>query len=109
VKAGKIKLLGTMGTRPSELAPNAPSFASAVPGYDFSGAFGLVARAGTPPELLRFIRDEFVSVMQLPEVAERISSIGQEPLLSTPDDYNAYIRNETTKWAPVVKATGATL
>lgn len=109
VKAGKIKLIGNLGARPSELAPTAPSFATAVPGYDFSGAFGLVARAGTPPELVRFIRDEFVSVMKLPEVTERISSIGQEPLLSTPEDYNAYIRSETTKWAPVVKSTGATL
>lgn len=108
-RAGKIKLIGTLGARPAELAPNAPSFATTVPGYDFSGAFGLVARAGTPPELVRFIRDEFASVMKLPEVTERISSIGQEPLMSTPEDYNAYIGRETTKWAPVVKSTGATL
>lgn len=109
VKSGKIKLIGLLGKRPSELAPTAPSFAAAVPGYDFSGAFGLVARAGTPQELVRFIRDEFVAVMKLPEVAERISTIGQDALMSTPDEYNSYLRAEGAKWAPVVKATGATL
>jgi len=108
-KNGRIKLIGTLGKRASDLAPNAPTFATTVPGYDFFGAFGLVAPAGTPPELVRFIRDEFVAVMKLPEVAERISSIGQEAILSTPEDYNAYIRSEGAKWAPVVKATGATL
>jgi len=109
VKSGKIKLIGTLGKRPSELAPGAPTFATAVPGYDFFGAFGLVVPSGTPPELVHFIRDEFATVMKLPDVAERISSIGQEALLSTPEDYNAYIRAEGAKWAPIVKATGATL
>jgi len=109
VKNGKIKLIGTLGKRPSELAPGAPTFATTVPGYDFSGVFGLIVPAGTPPELVLFIRDEFAAVMKLPEVAERISTIGQEAIVSTPDEYNAYIRAEGAKWAPVVKATGATL
>lgn len=109
VKSGKVKLIGTLARRPSELTPQTPTFAEVVPGYDFAGAFGLVARAGTPPELLRFIRDEFAAVMKSPEVAERITTIGQEAILSTPEDYNAYIRNEGAKWAPVVKSTGATL
>jgi tripartite-type tricarboxylate transporter receptor subunit TctC len=99
VKAGKIKLVGVLGKRTTELAP----------GYDFSGAFGLVVRNGTPPEVIRFVRDEFATVMKMPEVAERIVGIGQEPLVSTPEDYNGYIRTETQKWAPVVKSTGATL
>jgi tripartite-type tricarboxylate transporter receptor subunit TctC len=107
VKAGKLKLIGTMGARPAELTPGAPVFASAVPGYDFSGVFGLVARGGTPPALVRRIRDEFAAVMALPDVAERIRSIGQETVASTPDEYNAYVLAEVKKWEPVVKATGA--
>lgn len=109
VKAGKLKLVATLGARPSELAPHAPLMASAVPGYDFSGAFGLVARGGTPPALVRRVRDEFVAVMNLPEVAERIRAIGQETIASTPEEYDAYVRAEMKKWEPVVKATGAKL
>jgi tripartite-type tricarboxylate transporter receptor subunit TctC len=45
--------------------------------------------------------------MQQPEVAERIRSIGQETIASTPEEYNAYILEEMKKWAPVVQATGA--
>jgi tripartite-type tricarboxylate transporter receptor subunit TctC len=109
VKSGKLKLIATLGDKPSELTPNTPVMASAVPGYEFSGVFGLVARNGTPPALLRRIRDDFAAVMKLPEVAERIRAIGQEPVASTPEEYNAYILAEQKKWEPVVKATGARL
>jgi tripartite-type tricarboxylate transporter receptor subunit TctC len=109
VKSGKLKLIGTLGSKPAELTPNAPAFGAIVPGYDFSGVFGIVARGGTPPELVRKIRDDLVGVMALPEVAERVRTIGQEAVGSTPDEYNAYIVAETKKWEPVVKATGAKL
>ena len=109
VKNGKLKLIGTMGAKPAELTPGVPTFGAAVPGYDFSGVFGLVARGGTPPDLVKRIRDDVAAVMALPEVAERVRSIGQEAVVSTPDEYNAYIVAETKKWEPVVKATGAKL
>jgi tripartite-type tricarboxylate transporter receptor subunit TctC len=109
VQAGKLKLIGTLSVKPAELTPNTPAFGQLVKGYDFSGVFGLVARAGTPQTLIRQIRNDVTSVMQLPEVAERIRSIGQETVASTPDEYNAYILDEMRKWAPVVQATGAKL
>jgi tripartite-type tricarboxylate transporter receptor subunit TctC len=108
-KQGKIKIIATMGTQPSELTPGVPVMASAVPGYEFSAAFGLVARSGTPPELIRRIRDDFAAVLKLPDVAERVKAIGQEAVGSTPEEYNAYIQAELRKWEPVVKATGAKL
>jgi len=109
VKNGRLKLIGTLASRPAELTPGVPLMASAVPGYDFSGVFGLVTRSGTPGEVVHRIRDEFAAVMKEPEVAERIRSIGQEAVISTPEEYNAYILAETRKWEPVVKATGARL
>jgi tripartite-type tricarboxylate transporter receptor subunit TctC len=108
-KQGKLKVIGTLGATPSALAPGASLPRNAVPGYEFSGAFGLVTRAGTPPALVRRIRDDFAAVMQLPEVAARIRDIGQETIASTPEEYDAYILAETKKWEPVVKATGAKL
>ncbi|HSI58214.1 MAG TPA: tripartite tricarboxylate transporter substrate binding protein [Ideonella sp.] len=109
VKQGRLKLIGTMGTQRSELTPSVPLLADAVRGYDFSGQFGLVAPGATPHELVRRIRDDFVAVMKLPEVAERIRAIGQEAVGSTPEEYTALIQSEMKKWAPVVKATGAKL
>jgi len=109
VQSGKLKLIGTLSNRPADLTPNTPAFGKWVPGYDFSGVFGLVARRGTPPALVRQIRNDIATVMQLPEVAERIRSIGQESIASTPEEYNQYILDEMKKWAPVVQATGAKL
>lgn len=109
VKNGRIKLIGTLATQPADLTPGVPTFAKAVPGYDFSAAFGLVTRAGTPPEVIRKIRDDIAAVMKIPDVAERVKSIGQEAVASTTDEYNAYIRAEMDKWAPIVKSTGARL
>lgn len=109
VQSGKLKLIGTLSNKSADLTPNTPAFGKLVPGYDFSGVFGLVARAGTPPALVKQIRNDFASVMQMPEVAERIRSIGQESIASTPEEYNAYILDEMKKWTPVVQATGAKL
>lgn len=108
-KSGKLKVIGTLGATQSALTPGAQLFAAMVPGYEFSGAFGLVARAGTPADLVRRIRDDFAAVMRQPEVAARIRDIGQEAIISTPEEYNAYILAETRKWEPVVKSTGAKL
>ncbi|MEI7785768.1 MAG: tripartite tricarboxylate transporter substrate-binding protein [Betaproteobacteria bacterium] len=109
VKSGRIKLIGTLGSQPAELTPGAPAFGQVVRGYDFSGVFGLVARAGTAPALLQRIRNDIAAVMRTPEVAERVRAIGQEAVISTPEEYNAYILAEMKKWAPVVQATGAKL
>jgi tripartite-type tricarboxylate transporter receptor subunit TctC len=108
-KTGKLKVIAVLGSRPSPLTPGVPLMSSAVPGYDYSGAFGLVARSGTPPALLQRIRDDFAAVLRQPEVAARVREIGQETIASTPEEYNAYILAEMKKWEPVVKATGAKL
>lgn len=109
VKSGRIKLIGTLGSQPAELSPAVPAFGQVVRGYDFSGVFGLVARAGTAPVLLQRIRNDIAAVMRTPEVAERVRAIGQEAVISSPEEYNAYILAEMKKWAPVVLATGAKL
>lgn len=109
VDEGRLKIIGTMGTERAELPPKSPVMADAIPGFEFIGMFGLIAQGKTPPELVRYIRDEVADVMALPEVAKQIAAIGQEAVVSTPDEYNALIRSEVEKWKPVVKATGATL
>lgn len=109
VQTGKLKIIGTLGAIPSVLTPGVPAFGGTVKGYDFSGVFGLVTREGTPAGLVQRIRNDIASVMSLPEVVDRIRTIGQEPIASTPEEYNAYILEETKKWAPVIKATGAKL
>lgn len=106
-KDGRLKIIGTMGTRRSGLTPDAPLIGDAVPGFVFSSNFGLIAQGSTPPELARRLHNDIVSVIKLPEISARIRELGQEPYGSSVDEYNAYIRNEMKRWEPVVKATGA--
>ena len=108
-KAGKLKVLATMGDRRAELTPEVPVMRDAVPGYDFYGLFGLVAQGATPADTVRRIREDVVAVIRMPDVSARIRQIGQEPVGSTVEEFNASIRAEMRKWEPVVKATGAKL
>lgn len=108
-KQGRLKVIGTLGATPSALTPGVSLPGASVPGYEFSGAFGLVTRAGTPAALVQRLRDDFLAVMQLPEVSARIRDIGQEIIGSTPQEYETYIRAEMAKWAPVVASTGVKL
>lgn len=109
VKSGKLKIIGTMGPKSGDLTPGVAVFADTVPTFDYSGVLGLITRGGTPPEVVRRIRDDVVSVLALPEVIRVIQASGQQVAGWTPDEYNAYILAETKKWAPIVKATGAKL
>jgi len=109
VKEGRIKVIGTMGTRRAELTPDTPLIGDAIPGFMFSSNFGLIAQGATPPELVRRIHDDVVAVIKLPEISARIRELGQEPSGSTVEQYNAFIRSEMKRWEPVVKATGAKL
>lgn len=109
VRSGKLRLLATMGAQPSELAPQAPVAASVAPGYDFSGAFGLVVPGATPDDRVQRIRDDFAAVLNLPQVLARVREIGQEPIASAPQAYGAYLVAERGKWEPIVRATGARL
>jgi len=67
----------------------------------------VVLPAGTPSEIIARLNREIVAILHLPEVVERLSSQGAEALGSTPEEFAAYIRSETAKWARVVRESGA--
>jgi tripartite-type tricarboxylate transporter receptor subunit TctC len=66
-----------------------------------------VVPAGTPAGIVARLNREIVAVLHLPDVVERLSGQGAEALGSTPEEFAAYIRSETLKWAKVVKESGA--
>jgi tripartite-type tricarboxylate transporter receptor subunit TctC len=107
-KAGKIKNIGLMGAARTPLAPEIPVFAEVVPGFDAVGMFGLVVAGGTPREVVQRIFTDVAAVIRTPELNERMLQFGMDPVASTPEQFDAFVRREMAKWAPVVKATGAT-
>jgi tripartite-type tricarboxylate transporter receptor subunit TctC len=66
-----------------------------------------MAPAGTPPEIVARLNSEAARALQAPEVREKLSALGFEFQTSTPQEFSAFLRKETDKWARVVKASGA--
>ena len=71
--------------------------------------YGVLAPAGTPREIIDRLHAEITKTMKNPEIAERFSSQGAEPITTTPDEFARTIRDDVTKWAKVIKATGLKL
>jgi tripartite-type tricarboxylate transporter receptor subunit TctC len=107
-KAGRIKTIGLMGAARTPLAPGLPVFAETVPGFDAVGMFGLVAAGGTPKEIVYRIYADIAAAIRTPELNERMLQFGMDPVASSPEVFDAFVRREIDKWAPVVKMTGAT-
>ncbi|SPK70968.1 conserved exported protein of unknown function [Cupriavidus taiwanensis] len=109
IKSGKLKALAVTSARPSPALPGVPTIAQAagLPQYEASSWFGLLAPAGTPPDVIQRIQQEVAKALGAPAVRERLQAQGAEPVGNTPEQFAAFIRAETTKWAKVVKDSGA--
>jgi tripartite-type tricarboxylate transporter receptor subunit TctC len=107
VKAGKLRALGSSGTRRSSMTPDVPTVAEAgVPGYEVTVWFGLVAPAGTPREVVAKLNAEVTRILALSDVRERFLAQGVEPVGSTPEQFAEHIKAQMAKWAQVVQAAG---
>ena len=90
----------------SPALPDVPAIAESVPGYSVTGWNGMWAPAGTPREIVLKLNDALVRAMKTPEMKEALARIGQDPLWSTPEEFAAFLREETDKWRKVIQATG---
>lgn len=109
VKAGKLRALAVTSTQRSVLLPDVPIVAEqGYAGFEVSGWYGMLAPAGSPREAIALMNAEIVKALKLPEVQERLTQDGAIAVGNTPDEFGAYIKSEIAKWAPVIKASGAT-
>jgi tripartite-type tricarboxylate transporter receptor subunit TctC len=107
VKSGKLRAIAVTTAKRSSLLPNVPTVAEqGFPGYEVSGWYGLLAPAGVPNNVIGFLHAETVKVLKLPEIKDRMAGDGAEPVGNTPEQFAAYLRSETTKWAGIVKRAG---
>lgn len=108
VQAGKLRYLAVSTAARSALEPKVPTVAeSGFPGFDLYVWYGLMAPAGTPPEVIARLSAETRKVMAQSDLKERFASLGMEPMSSTPEQFSAHLRAETTKWARIVRESGA--
>ena len=108
IKSGKIVPLAVGGAKRSALLPELPTIAEAanLPGFEVSAWMGLFAPAGTPSAIVSQLNAALNKLLASSDVRERFAALGAEPLGSSPEEFAAHIRSETTKWSRLVKETG---
>ena len=106
-KAGKLRALATIGSRRSAAAPELPTVAETLPGFEVNNWVGLLAPAGTSREIVRRWNVEVSKIMQGADIQQRLLVEGARYTPNTPEEFGAFIKSEIAKWAPVVKASGA--
>ena len=107
VKGGKLKALAISSPRRFAAAPDIPTVAeSGLPGFETGSFQGLVAPAGTPPEIVARLHQTITKVLATPEMQERLATAGAELRPGSPAEFGGFIRDEKARWAKVVKDSG---
>ncbi|MFM7000161.1 MAG: Bug family tripartite tricarboxylate transporter substrate binding protein [Limnohabitans sp.] len=109
IKGGKLKALAVTSAQRSAALPDVPTVeeAAGLKGFEASSWFGLLAPAGTPPDVINRIQQEVAKSLATPAMKERLATLGAIPSGNTPAQFAALIESEHKKWAEVVKASGA--
>ena len=106
IRAKRIRALGVTSKSRIAPLPDVPAIAEIVPGYEATQWFGLLAPAGTPRAIIDRLYQETSRAVRAPEVRDKLSVEGLEPVLSTPDAFAGLMRSEHDKWAKVIRAAG---
>jgi tripartite-type tricarboxylate transporter receptor subunit TctC len=106
IEGGQVKPLAITSPERSAVAPNIPTVAETLPGFSVVSITGMVVPSATPRDLVRKISADVNAVLRQPDLSRRMNEVGMEPSGGTPEQFDAFIRSEIAKWAPVVKAAG---
>jgi tripartite-type tricarboxylate transporter receptor subunit TctC len=108
VKAGRLRVIAVTGANRSALLPDVPTVAeSGLPGFEVSSWYGVFAPPGLPKDLVARLNADVVAILGLPDMKERLSSLGAEAMPMSADDFGRFVKEDIAKWAAVVKASGA--
>lgn len=108
VLAGMLRALGVSTARRASTMPEVPTLQEqGVRDFDVASWYGIAAPSGVPAAIRERLGAEFVRALEDPAIAQRIRDYGAEPWPLGPAAYDAFMRDEVTKWAPVVRASGA--
>ena len=107
IKAGKLKAIAVTTAKRSAVLPDTPAIAETLKGFEIDTWWGLVAPAGTPPDVVAKLNKAFVDALNTPEAKTRFAALMAEPVASSPAEFGAFMKSELAKYEKVVKASGA--
>jgi tripartite-type tricarboxylate transporter receptor subunit TctC len=103
IKAGRLNAIAVMGPKRSPLLPQTPTVAETIPGFALTNWFGLVVPTGTPREVIARVYSDVSKVLSQAEIRDKIRGMGADVVGSPPDQFAAFMRAESAKWAKIVK------
>ena len=104
VKSGRLRAIGVSSLQRSISVPEVPTIAEqGYPGFSASGLAGLVAPAGTPPEVINRLNPEVVKLLKQPKVIEQCLTLGLDPVGDTPAEFAQFIRTDMDKWTRLTR------
>jgi tripartite-type tricarboxylate transporter receptor subunit TctC len=107
VKSGRLRALAVTGARRSPAVAELPTMMEAgVAGYESATWYGVVAPAGTPADIVNRLSSEIVAILKSPEMSDRLSKEGADPVGNTPAEFARHIQTEIEKWRKVIRAAG---
>lgn len=107
VKAGKLRAVATINAKRTPVLPDLPTVAeSGYPGFEAGSWFGVMGPAKLSPEVVARVSGAILKSLTAPDMRERLSSQGAEPVGGPPEQFAAHVRSEVAKWAKVIKAAG---
>ncbi len=107
IRAGKLRALAVTTAQRSSVLPDVPAMAETLPGFEIDTWWGLIAPAGTPADTVRRLNTAFTEALRSPEVKARFANLLADPAPSTPEAFDAFLKQERTKYQRLVKISGA--
>jgi len=109
VKSGNLRLLAVTSPKRIGAYPDAPAVGEMVPGYTAGSWQGILAPAGTPRDLVAKLNADIVTLLNTPEIKQKIVGLGAEPIGNSPDEMDRFLREDRARWAKLIKETGLKL
>ena len=108
VQSGKLRVLATTSLKRLPAFADVPTLAeSGYPGFEVASFFGVLAPAGTPPDIVAKLAADLAAVMELPDVRERFAAQSADANVQGPDAFAKFLDSEREKWTDIVKRSGA--
>jgi tripartite-type tricarboxylate transporter receptor subunit TctC len=103
VKDGRVRAIAILGPKRSSVLPDVPTMSETLPGYEATNWYGMVVQSATPASVQKRIYSDLSKVLHMTEVRDSILAQGAVPLATPPEEFAAFLKSETAKWAKVIK------
>ncbi len=107
IQAGRLRAIGVCGVKRAAALPNVATVAETIKGFESSGWYALMGPAGMPRDVVQKLHEGYSKALHTPEITRRLAEMGVDVLAGSPDELTKLMPREISKWAAVVKSSGA--